>query len=104
MKEADEEDAKEVRALAAKIKRREENPTVFLSDNDGVFQEDEIKKKARAFVIEYLNGSYMDELRAFAQEKLQTEIHGEASRIAKDYMVAVIGSVQLEESANESDC
>ena len=74
--ELDEEDAKEVRALAAKVKRREENPTVFLSDNDGVFQEDEIKKKARAFVIEYFNGSYMDELRAFAKEKLQTEIHG----------------------------
>ena len=74
--ELDEEDAKEVRALAAKIKRREVNPTVFLSDNDGVFQEDEIKKKARAFVIGYFKGPYMDDLRTFAKEALQSDIHG----------------------------
>lgn len=74
--ELDEEDAKEARALAAKIKRREVNPTVFLSDNDGVFQEDEIKKKARAFVIGYFKGSYMDDLRTFAKEVLQSDIHG----------------------------
>ena len=74
--ELDEEDAKEARALAAKIKRREVNPTVFLSDNDGVFQEDEIKKKARAFVIGYFKGPYMDNLRAFAKEVLQSDIHG----------------------------
>lgn len=74
--ELDEEDAKEVRALAAKIKRREENPTVFLSDNDGVFQEDEIKKKARTFVIGYFKGPYMDDLRTFAKEVLQSDIHG----------------------------
>lgn len=74
--ELDEEDAKEVRALAAKIKRREVNPTVFLSDNDGVFQEDEIKKKARAFVIGYFKGPYMDDLRTFAKKVLQSDIHG----------------------------
>ncbi len=74
--ELDEEDAKEARALAAKIKRREVNPTVFLSDNDGVFQEDEIKKKARAFVIGYFKGPYMDDLRTFAKEVLQSDIHG----------------------------
>ena len=74
--EWDEDDAKEARALAAKIKRREGNPTSFLTDYDGVFLEDEIKKKARAFVIEYFNGTYMDELRVFAKEVLQTEIHG----------------------------
>lgn len=74
--ELEEEDAKEAKALAAKIKRREETPAVFLSDNDGVFLKDEIKKKARSFVIEYFNGSYMDGLRAFAKEVLQAEIHG----------------------------
>ena len=74
--ELDEEDAKEARALAAKIKRREVNPTVFLSDNDGVFQEDEIKKKARAVVIGYFKGPYMDDLRTFAKEVLQSDIHG----------------------------
>ena len=72
--ELDEEDAKPVRELAAKIKRREENPTAFL--DDGVFLEDEIKKKARAFVIGYFKGPYMDDLRTFAKEVLQADIHG----------------------------
>ena len=74
--EWDEDKAKDARDFVAKIKRREEKPTAHLSGNDGIFLEDEIKKKARAFVKEYFEGAYMDELRAFAKETLQTEIHG----------------------------
>ena len=38
--------------------------------------EDEVKKKARRFVIEYFKGAYMDDVRAFAKKHLNAELYG----------------------------
>ncbi|MBO4475055.1 MAG: hypothetical protein J5750_09130 [Clostridiales bacterium] len=72
----DEDGARDARAYVAKIKRREINPTAYLNGNDGIFLEDEIKKEARAFVIGYYKGPYMDELRKFSKDTLHAELHG----------------------------
>ena len=75
-KDFDEDIAADLKELAAEIKKRKEVPSAYLSGNDGCFMEDEVKKKARGFVIEYFNGSYMDDVRAFAKENLNAELYG----------------------------
>ena len=75
-KDLDEDDAQEAKEYAAQIKRREKLPTDYLESYEGYFMEDSIKKKARAFVIEYYKGPYEDEVRKFAKEKLNSELYG----------------------------
>ena len=75
-KELDEDEALEAKAYVSKIKRREALPTDYLESYDGYFMEDEIKKKARAFVIGYFKSSYEDEVREFAKEKLNADLYG----------------------------
>ena len=72
----DEDDAQEAKAYVSRIKRREKLPTDYLESYDGYFMEDEVKKKARAFVIGYFKSSYEDEVRKFAKEKLNAELYG----------------------------
>ena len=74
--EYNEEEIEEVNALVAKIKARAALPTDFLSESVGYFMEDEVQKKARAFVKQYYEGSYRDELTSFAKEKLGAELYG----------------------------
>ena len=75
-KELDEDDAIEAKAYVSRIKRREELPTDYLESYEGYFMEDSIKKKARAFVIEYYKKTYEDEVREFAKEALNAELYG----------------------------
>lgn len=76
-KEYDEDQAEEAKAEIAKIRKREALPTDFLIDyGNGFFVEDEVCKKARGFVKEYRGGSFLDEVRAFAKDKLGTELYG----------------------------
>jgi hypothetical protein len=76
-KDYDEDQAEEAKAEIAKIRKREALPTDFLSDySDGFFMEDEVAKKARGFVKAYRDGSFLDDVRAFAKDKLGTELYG----------------------------
>lgn len=72
----DEDEAQEAIEYVSRIKNREELPTDYLESYEGYFMEDSVKKKARAFVIEYFKGSYEDEVREFAKEKLNAELYG----------------------------
>ena len=72
----EEEEAKQIRSLLGKIKRRTMLPSEFLSGSDGYFMEDEIKKKARPFVKEYYESTYPDEVKAFSEEHLKAELYG----------------------------
>ena len=38
--------------------------------------EDEVSKKARDFAKEYFEGSFLDDVRTFAKDKLGTELYG----------------------------
>ncbi|MBO4653341.1 MAG: hypothetical protein J5649_08510 [Lachnospiraceae bacterium] len=71
-----EEETKLVRSLLAKIKRHTMLPSEFLNGSDGTFLEDEVKEKARAFVKEYYENTYRDEMKAFAKEHLNAELYG----------------------------
>ena len=75
-KDFDEDIAADLKEFADEIKKRKEVPSAYLSGNDGCFMEDEVKKKARRFVIEYFKGAYMDDVRAFAKEHLNAELYG----------------------------
>lgn len=75
-KDHDEDSAREAKSLVNLIKSRKEVPTAYLEGYEGYFMEDEVKKKARDFVIEYYRGSYDAEVRAFAREKLDSELYG----------------------------
>ena len=86
-KDFDEDTAADIKEVIAKIKKREEVPSYYLTSNDGCFMEDEVKKKAREFVIEYFKGSYMDDVKAFAKEHLKNaELYGFPFRF-EDYDV-----------------
>lgn len=74
-KELDEDEARQMRSYVAKIKRREEKPTELLIGNDGIFLDDEVKKKTRAFMKEYYQETYEQEVTAFAKAHLQTELY-----------------------------
>lgn len=71
-----EEESKQLKSFLAKIKRHTMLPSEFLDGGDGYFMEDEVKEKARAFVKEYYEGTYPDELKAFAKEHLNAELYG----------------------------
>ena len=75
-KDFDEDTAADIKEVIAKIKKREEVPSHYLTSNDGCFMEDEVKKKAREFVIVYFKGSYTDDVKAFAKEHLNAELYG----------------------------
>ena len=75
-KEYDEDEAEEAKADIAKIRKREALPTDFLNDHGGFFMEDEVSKKARGFAKKYFEGSFLDDVRAFAKDKLGTELYG----------------------------
>ena len=72
----DEDEAQEAKAYVSRIKRREKLPTDYLESYEGYFMEDSVKKKARAFVMEYYKGLYEDEVREFAKENLNAELYG----------------------------
>ena len=74
--EMDEDDIRETRNFIARIKRHTKTPADFLEGSEGYFMEDEVKEKARAFVKEYFEGSYPDEVKAFAKEHLNAELYG----------------------------
>lgn len=74
-KEYDEDEAEEAKAQITKIRKREVLPTEFIKD-DGFFMEDEVAKKARGFVKDYFEGSFLEDVRAFAKDKLGTELYG----------------------------
>lgn len=74
-KDYDEDEAEEAKAQIAKIRKRQALPTDFLKD-DGFFMEDEVAKKARGFVKEYFESSFLDDVRAFANDKLGTVLYG----------------------------
>ena len=38
--------------------------------------EDEVAKKARGFVKDYFEGSFLEDVRAFAKDKLGAELYG----------------------------
>lgn len=75
-KELDEDEAHDMKAYVAKIKKRTVKPTEYLIDNDGYFMEDEVKKKARNFVKNYYEGAYENEVVSFAKDRLNSEIYG----------------------------
>ena len=74
--EMDEDDIRETRNFIARIKRHTKTPTDFLEGSEGYFMEDEVKEKVRAFIKEYFEGAYMDEVKAFAKEHLNAELYG----------------------------
>ena len=71
-----EEESKQLKSFLAKIKRHTMLPSEFLDGGDGYFMEDEVKEKARAFVREYYENMYPDEVKAFAKEHLNAELYG----------------------------
>jgi len=71
-----EEESKQLKSFLAKIKRHTMLPSEFLDGGDGYFMEDEVKEKARAFVKEYYENTYPDEVKAFAKEHLNAELYG----------------------------
>ena len=74
-KDFDEDEAQVEKDYVSQIKRREVLPTDYLESYDGYFMEDSVKKRARAFVIEYFKGPYQDEVRKFAKERLNAELY-----------------------------
>ena len=74
-KEFDEDTAKEIKDFISLIKKRKELPTTYLISND-YFMEDEVKKKARSFVADYFNGSYIEDVKKFAAKHLESELYG----------------------------
>ncbi len=74
--EMDEDDIRETRNFIARIKRHTKTPADFLEGSEGYFMEDEVKEKVRAFVKEYYENTYLDEVKAFAKEHLNAELYG----------------------------
>lgn len=74
-KDFDEDEAQVEKDYVSQIKRREVLPTDYLESYEGYFMEDSVKKRARAFVIEYFKGPYQDEVRKFAKERLNAELY-----------------------------
>jgi len=76
-KEWDEDIAREEKAFVKKIKLRKALPTDYLDGNEGYFMEDEVKDPcAYIFVKDYYNGRYLEDVKDFAKEKLNSELYG----------------------------
>ena len=61
--------------FAAKIRNRECLPTEYLAA-DGIFTEEEIKRKARGFVKKYYEGAYESDLGTYVKDSLGSELYG----------------------------